>query len=216
MTPIRILAALALTASISACATTESVTRGAPLDTLRAPAQAATLTAPALNVAEVVVEVPDTLRVSEANMYYPGGDIVWREDPVGNRHAQVQAIVAAGLHTGLAGLPKGDTPVRLHVEVTRFHALSEKARYTVGGVHAIQFVLTLQDPATGRALSEPRLVKADFKAYGGSQAVAADRRGETQKYRITRRIASVIQQELLAPGSTPTAKLGVIGALNQI
>ena len=216
MKPIRFLAALALTAAVSACATTETATRNAPLETMTAPTVAGQPTAPTLNVAEVVVEVPDALRVSEANMYLPAGDIVWREDRAGDRHAQVKAIFEAGLDMGLAGLPKGDMPVRLHVEVTRFHALSEKARYTVGGVHAIQFWLSLQDPETGRILSEPRLIRADFKAYGGTQAVAAERRGETQKYRITRRIASVIQQELLDPGTATTANLGLVGALNQL
>lgn len=216
MQPIRLLAALALTTGVAACAAPETVSRSAPMETVGAPGIASLAAAPAPDVAEIVVEVPRELRVSEANRYYPGGDIVWREDPAGDRHAQVGAIFRSGLEMGVAGLPEGDTPVRLHVEVTRFHALTEKARYTVGGVHAIQFRLTLQDPGTGQPLSEPRLIKADFKAYGGNQAVEAERRGETQKHRITRRIASVIQQEMLAPGSTGTARLGLIGALNQL
>lgn len=216
MKMIRVLAALALTAGVGACATPETVNRAATLENISAPTMDALPEAPTVEITEVVVEVPQSLRVSEANRYYPGGDIVWRGDPPGDRHEQVKAIFEAGLEKGVAGLPKGEKPVRLHVEVTRFHALSEKARYTVGGVHAVQFMMTLQDPETGEALGEPRFIKADFRAYGGSMALAADARGETQKYRITRRIASVIQHEMIEPDSTSTAGLGLIGVLNQI
>lgn len=216
MKPIRILAVLALITGVAACATPETVSRSVVLDNVSAPTINAASAAPTLNVTELVVEVPRALRVSEANLFYPGGDIVWREDPPGDRHEQVKAIFEVGMEKGLAGLPQGDMPVRMHVEVTRFHALSEKARYTVGGVHAVQFLLTLQDPETGRALSEPRLIKADFRAYGGRTALEAEARGETQKFRITRRLASVIQHEMLAPGSTSTAGLGLVGALNQL
>ena len=48
-----------------------------------------------VTVARVEVRVPRSLKVSEANRYLPAGDIVWREDPPGDRHAQVQAIVQA-------------------------------------------------------------------------------------------------------------------------
>ena len=44
-------------------------------------------------VTEITVIVPETLSVSEANSIKPRADIVWREDPLGNRHAQVQAVV---------------------------------------------------------------------------------------------------------------------------
>lgn len=216
MKSIRILAALALMTGVAACATPETVSRSVMIDNVTAPTLGTETAAPTLNVTGLVVEVPRALRVSEANLFYPGGDIVWREDPAGDRHEQVKAIFEAGMEQGLAGLPQGEIPVRLHVEVTRFHALSEKARYTVGGVHAVQFLLTLQDPQTGRALTEPRLVKADFRAYGGRTAMEAEARGETQKFRITQRLASVIQHELLAPGSTSTAGLGLVGALNQL
>lgn len=209
----RIIAALALTASVSACATTapETTTRNAPLD-----AAAVQPVSVALDIQGVSVNVPRSLKVSEANLYYPGGDIVWREDPAGDRYEQVKAIFEDGLSKGLSALPQGSLPVNLNVEVTRFHALTEKARYTIGGVHAVQFKLTLVDPETGAALTEPRLIKADFKAYGGARAISAERSGLTQKVRITDRIAEVIQQELSNPGSTNTAGLGLMGVINQI
>jgi hypothetical protein len=209
----RIIAALALTASVSACASTvpETATRNVPLE-----AAAVQPTSVALDIQGISVSVPRSLTVSEANLYYPGGDIVWREDPVGDRHEQVKAIFEDGLTKGLSALPEGNLPVNVDVEVTRFHALTEKARYTIGGVHSVQFKLTLTDPETGAALTEPRLIKADFKAYGGARALSAERAGRTQKVRITNRISEVIQQELLNPGSTDTAGLGLMGVINQI
>ncbi len=210
MKRIKIIAAMLMGLAVSACgsADTEFASRNAPLE---APAQVAPVL---LNVQTVTVSVPRSLRVSEANRYYPDGDIVWREDPRGDRHAQVQKIVQDAMVKGVTGLDNG-VPVELYVEVTRFHALTEKARYTTGGVHDLEFKVTLRDPATGQALTEPRLIEADFRAFGGKQAIAAEQRGETQKVRITERLASAIRAELSNPGSHQTASLGVMGLFNK-
>lgn len=207
----RVLAMLALTASVSACASVETATRNVPLDQ-----GAIQPVSTPLDVQQISVAVPYSLKVSEANLYYPGSDIVWREDPLGDRHAQIKAIFDDGLQRGVATLPKGSVPVRLEVEVTRFHALTEKARYTVGGVHSVQFKIRLVDPETGVPYTEPRFIKADFKAFGGARAINAERNGITQKVRITNRIAEVIQKELANPGSFVATNNGLIGALNQI
>lgn len=204
-------AALMLGLGLAACASPETATRNAPLDGL--------LSAPAalpIHVQQIRVSVPESLKVSEANRYLPSGDIVWREDAPGDRHAQVRTIVEAALARGVEGLPKGAVPVVLDVEVSRFHALTEKARYTVGGVHAIQFTYVLRDPATGAALTEPKFVKADFRALGGQAAINAERQGITQKVRITDHLARVIQQELGQAQGYHAQALGLIGALNQI
>ena len=149
-------------------------------------------------------------------MYYPGGDIVWRGDPVGDRHAQVKAIFETAMQQGISRVSKGAVPVVLDAQVTRFHALSEKARYTVGGVHALQFTIILRNPETLEALGAPRNIKADFKALGGGEAIAAERVGITQKSRITDHLADVIQAELTQSESYKPAKLGLIGAINQM
>lgn len=107
-------------------------------------------------------------------------------------------------------------PVLLSIEVSRFHALTEKARYTVGGVHALQFTMTLRNPETGEAYGEPKFVKADFKALGGQAAVRAEREGITQKVRITNHLAGVIQQELTDPTGYHAGNLGLLGAINQL
>jgi len=209
--------ALAMALGLSACASIDTASRNAPLNgPLTAPET--TLAAPVLSdfkVVGVTVNVPYALRVSEANRYYPSGDIVWREDPMGDRHQQVKAIVEAGLKFGTDQL-QGTRPVVLKVMVTRFHALTEKARYTVGGVHAIQFYMTVVDAETGETLIPTKFVKADFDGLGGAAAVASEARGMTQKVRITGHLAEVIKAELSRPEGYIEEDTGFMGAINQL
>jgi len=199
---------------LGACAGVETATRNTPNDgVLEANQPARALTS--VTVSGINVRVPDTLRVSEANRYYPGGDIVWREDPIGNRHEQVETIMMEGLRLG-ASRVQGTQPVIVDVEVTRFHALTEKARYTVGGVHAVQFKLRILDPATLEPLGGTKLIKADFDALGGAAAIAAENRGVTQKVRITNQVAAVLEAELTQPGGYQGRTNGIIGLINQI
>lgn len=211
MKHIRMIAAMMLGLAVSACGTVETATRNAPLD---APDLAPSPVS--FNVQSVRVSVPEALKVSEANRYYPGGDIVWREDPVGDRHAQVKAIVHAGITKGVSAMDPGTVPAIMDIEVTRFHALTEKARYTIGGVHAIQFKMQLRNPETGEAYGEPHFVKADFKAFGGAKAIESEREGITQKHRITNHLAKVIESELTSPDGYKAANNGIMGAINQL
>lgn len=211
-TPLKLMTALALAVGISGCASmpNDTASRNAPLE----PAQAEQIMPIALDVQSVNVTVPRTLEVSEKNRFYPGGDIVWREEPVGDRYEQVEAIFQDAMTRGTSTMKTG-VPVVLDIEVKRFHALTQKARYTTGGVHALTFHVTLRDPATGNALSAPREIRADLKGYGGRKAIEAERRGETQKVRITAHLAEVIRQEMTSPGSFQSANLGILGALNE-
>lgn len=168
-----------------------------------------------VTVNSVVVRVPRSLTVSERNVYLPRADIVWRGDPIGDRHAQVQKIFETALSRGVADL-KGPIRVDLDVQVRRFHALTEKARYTIGGVHAITFDLAIKDPETGELLVPVRRIRADLEAFGGQQAILADARGETQKVRITNHLAEVIREELSNPEGYRNASLGFIQLLNNI
>ncbi len=168
-----------------------------------------------IHVAQVNVTVPERLRVSEANRYYPTADIVWREDPIGDRHAQVATIVQDALTVGTQAF-QGPRAVILDVEVTRFHALTEKARYTVGGVHNIIFNLVLRDAQTGLPMSEPHLVEVDLDAFGGQQAIDAEALGLTQKVRISNHLAEVIRQELTRPEGYRNARLGFFQMINKI
>lgn len=153
---------------------------------------------PSFSVNEVRVVVPRSLTVSEANAYYPRADIVWRGDPPGDRYTQVTEIVRDGLTRG-AGRVRGARPVNVDVTVNEFHALTEKARYTVGGWHVIRFTMVLTDPQTGVPLTVPRRVNATLEAFGGEEALAAERQGITQRARIEAHLAQVIQQELARP-----------------
>lgn len=220
--------ALAAAVGLSACAPSELPKGSDGLDTAsRAAPVEPTISTPTdvsgdapnaflgdFNVVAVTVNVPKTLVVSEANRYLPNGDIVWREDPPGDRHDQVRAIFAAAMEDGIAELD-GSKDVILDVAVTRFHALTEKARYSVGGVHALQFSIRLRDAASGDVIAEPKFIKADFEAFGGQEALAAEAKGLTQKVRITQHLAAVIREELGDPDGFTPRQNGLIGALNQ-
>lgn len=207
----KIIAAMVMGLSVAGCAAPETATRNAPLE-----APAARVSAPVYAIQDIRVSVPKSLKVSEANRYFPSGDIVWREDPIGDRHAQVKAIFETGLGQGIRAMQPGNVPAVLDVKVTRFHALTEKARYTTGGVHSLQFHVVLRNPETGLAYGESQFVKADFKALGGEAAIKAEARGVTQKYRITNHLAKVIQSQLTSPDGYKAANLGLIGALEKL
>ncbi|MBY5988901.1 DUF6778 family protein [Roseovarius atlanticus] len=207
----RAICALIVALTAAGCSAPETATRNAPLDTTPA-----IISVPSYDIQDIRVSVPKSLKVSEANRYYPGGDIVWREDPAGDRHAQVKAIFEDAMRQGVDAMRPGKVPAILDIQVTRFHALTEKARYTVGGVHSLQLHMLLRDPETGLAFGEPQFVKADFKALGGQAAIKAESKGLTQKYRITTHLASVIQRQLGSPNGYQAPSLGLMGALNQL
>lgn len=189
---IRLSAALAAVAILGACATSTPATRNEPAG---APVVNQTLDVMSAGwtVKDVRVLVPGKLNVSEANVYYPIADIVWREDPYGDRHAQVARILDDGLSNGLAHL-KGSRQVYMDVVLSRFHSLTEKTRYSVGGVHNIIFTLKVTDAATGQTIYGPKKMDGSLKAFGGSKAVASERRGETQKIRILSNLSSLMRQ----------------------
>ena len=222
MTVVKLISVLSLSALLAACGSQQTTTRAAPgqkasggVTTLSFAAADAPKTAlPPVSVHKISIDVPRSLEVSEANRYLPAGDIVWREDPAGDRYAQVEAIFDAGFKKGTQSL-NGGTPVSLYVQVMRFHALTEKARYSTGGVHSIKFGLAVRDLNSGRIIGEPRIIEADLKAFGGNAALAAEAEGRTQKTRITDHLATVIQEELTQEEGHKNARLGIIQELNK-
>ncbi|MHA6323461.1 DUF6778 family protein [Roseivivax sp. CAU 1753] len=214
----RILAFAALL-GLTACGGMETASRNAIGENLP-PAQYEPQSAQPQTLAPVTlvgfeVSVPDSLKVSEVNGYIPRGDIVWRGDPRGDRYAQVKAIFEASLMESAADLTEG-VPVNVKVVVRRFHALTEKARYTTGGIHNIVFDVAIYHSVTGELLRPIKTVKADLKAYGGSSAIAADARGETQKVRITEHLRQTFLAELTVAAGHQNASLGVIQAMNYV
>lgn len=207
MNILRNVAALSLLVGLSACGGMDVPTRNSPLESTAGIGAVVQSARPAVaqpvRVTALTVSVPQSLKVSEANVYYPAGDIVWRGEPRGDRHAQVGAIFEESLRAASTGLT-GGRDVTAEIQVKRFHALTEKTRYSVGGVHAIRFDLTLRDAQTGVVIDGPREIRADLKAYGGERALAAEAQGLTQRVRITRHLANVIASELRQPGTAPS------------
>ncbi|MEP3636302.1 MAG: DUF6778 family protein [Paracoccaceae bacterium] len=146
-------------------------------------------------VKSVLVYIGQDIVVSERESFYPGGDIVWRGDPPGDRVQQVKDIFKTAFTQGSRGL-NGSRNIVLQVDVRRFHSLTDKARIAVGGVHSITFALQKRDAVTGEAVGKGKLIRADLKALGGDDALAAARLGQTQKVRITDHLADVIRTEL--------------------
>ena len=121
-----------------------------------------------LKVVAVEVVVPaDAPRLRESTSFYPMfTDIVWRGDPIGDRHAQVAAIFEE------AGGPRrrrrrrrarGD---RRRVTLERFHGVTERTRFTVGGFYTIRFWLTYRDAATGAPIGEPSARRREPRRAG--------------------------------------------------
>lgn len=203
---------LGLGAMVSACASVDTATRNARFEP-EPPGFVQVL--PSITVGEINVMVPETLKVSERNSYLPGGDIVWRGDAAGNRHEQVKAIFDTAFTQGTETL-EGVVNVGLDVRVERFHALTQKARYTTGGIHSITFAIRIRDLATGAVIGEPRSIKADLDGFGGQKAIEAESIGLTQKVRITQHLAEVIRQELGGVGGFQNPKLGFMKTKNNI
>jgi hypothetical protein len=144
-------------------------------------------------LAEVQVTVPRTLKVSEAKTYLPAADIVWREDPMGDRYDQVGKIIQNSVIRGAQGL-RGSRPVIIAITVTRFHALTFEAeqRFENAGVHNIKFTAQVVDAKTGAVLVPPTEIRAELPAPSGAAMKAARAKGQTQKSMITSHVAKTV------------------------
>jgi hypothetical protein len=204
MHAIRILAALALAGLMAACGQPEQPSRA-----VVGPEGGLTLATQGLNagpvvrtasfaVQDVIVTVPSDLRASEANVYYPLADIVWRGDALGNRHDQVRAILRDAAAQATAGMETGPAAV-VEITLNRFHSVTEKTRYSVGGVHSVSYTLTVRDALSNAVLDGPHLVVADVQAVGGVRALAEDAAGRTMKVVIIERLVASLQAALTKP-----------------
>lgn len=137
----------------------------------------------------------EDLKVSEAEGYYPIADIVWRGDPQGARIPQISTMFETAIDRN-KGVLQGDTPVAVQVRLLRFHGVTDRTRYSVGGNYNIVFDLTVTDARTGTLLEPTRRVVGNLDAPGGSRAVALERDGLTQKVRVTSYLTSLLRAEL--------------------
>lgn len=165
-------------------------------------------------VSKVDISVPATLVVSEANLFYPTADIVWRAEPVGDRYAQVKSVLEEGFASGVKGMTSGPA-ARLEITLERFHALTEKARFSVGGVHDVIFSLTVRDAKTGEVLEGPRRIEVAIRASGSDKAIAEDVAGKTQRVVIVAGLAEAIRRELaIVPVGLAPKRKGLFAGLS--
>lgn len=208
----KILLALGLALGLSACAGTEPATRSAMMENLTIASQGGpmpqmlpdgpTLLAPKYEVTGFKIIVPRTLKVSEANTFKPRADIVWHGDPAGDRYQQVGDIMTAAATRATTGMTQGRA-VTVDIALVKFHGVTEKTRYTIGGMHEMRFDLTVRDAATGEVLDGPRQIVADVRAAGGERALTEEAAGFTQKVVVTNRLTEVLRRELSAPVTDP-------------
>ncbi|PPB81560.1 hypothetical protein LV82_00769 [Albidovulum inexpectatum] len=144
-------------------------------------------------VVDVKVDVPRTLVVSEEEIFFPRADIVWREDPPGDRYEQVAKIMRDAISKGVADL-NGDREVVVEVTMARFHALTFIAETRApSGVHDIEFTLAVRDAKSGEILFGPEYVEASFPALTGARMAQARAQGQTQKSQITEHVEKTIR-----------------------
>lgn len=134
-------------------------------------------------IADVQVDVPRSLTTSEANTIKPNVELLWQDEPRGDRYAQVRTILERPLR-GLLPEFSGDRDVVLQLRVIRFHAQTPRVRNMFGGAHELEFTFALYDANTGALVYGPAYRDLTFTAYGGRNAVEAEARGLTQRVRI--------------------------------
>jgi hypothetical protein len=123
---------------------------------------------------------------------------VWRGDALGNRHEQVRTILRDAAEQATANMTTGPAAV-VDITLNRFHSVTEKTRFSVGGVHSITYTLTVRDALSGEVLDGPREVTADARAVGGARALAEEAAGRTMKVVIMERLVASFREELSRP-----------------
>ncbi len=154
---------------------------------------------------DIRIIVPDSLTVSEANLFAPRADIVWQGEIKGDRRAQVGQIFKAAAQKATQALD-GDWKVRIEIEIEQFHAVSDRARLIApSAVHNLQFKIRIFDAMSERQIIPTDRIQADLPAYTGTQALRAVRAGQTQKVRITRHLENVLKGWLKLGGDPRTS-----------
>lgn len=181
-------------ASISAVGNVDTVSRNAPLEAGQFTTEALTISRSYV-IEDMFFSAPEDLSVSEANSYYPRADVVWRGDPIGDRVEQIRAIFATAADRNKDRMV-GDVPVVIDVQLVRFHGVTERTRFSIGGVYNIVFDMQVRHAETGEVIEQSRRVMADLSAPGGVAALLQEQRGQTEKVRVTDFLTQVFKDEL--------------------
>ena len=150
-------------------------------------------------VVDVQASVPRTLTTTDRNGQMPNVDLIWTEEGGGDIYAQIEAIMEDSMAAAASRFitsVKGSRPVIIRTEQTQFHSLTQQARSNIGGIHNVDFILTVVDANTGELLAGPAVIEADVKAFGGAQAEALVAEGQTMRVRIVERVSQVISTYL--------------------
>ena len=91
---------------------------------------------------------------------------------------------------------EGNIPIVVDFELVRFHGVTERTRFSIGGVYNIVFTMSVRNAVTGEIIEEARLIKADLSAPGGVAALMQEQRGQTEKVRVTDSLTQVFKDEL--------------------
>ncbi|PRY80408.1 hypothetical protein CLV80_101260 [Yoonia maritima] len=140
--------------------------------------------------------VAEGLTVSEENRYYPTSDIVWRGDAPGPRGDQIGAMFKTAADRNKSVI-RGDVPIVVDVQLLRFHGVTERTRGSIGGVYNIIFMLTVRDARTGEVIEPARRVVANLPAPGGSEAMALEHQGRTEKVEVTNFLTATLRNQLI-------------------
>ncbi len=155
-------------------------------------------------VVDVQATVPRTLTTTDRNGQMPNVDLIWTEEGQGDTYAQIEAIMEdsmAKAASRLRSTVKGSRPVIIRTEQLQFHSLTQRARSNIGGIHNVDFMLTVVDANTGAVLAGPAKIEADVTAFGGRQAEEAVAQGQTMRVRIVNRVSDVIATYLGVDGA---------------
>lgn len=136
------------------------------------------------------------LRVSESESFYPAADVVWRGDPIGARLPQIAAMFKEAADRNRAVLD-GAFPIDVDVTLVRFHGVTNRTRYTFGGVYNVVFDITIRRAGSDEVIEPPRRVVGNLDAPGGERAALLDQAGQTQKVRVTDFLTSLLRAQLL-------------------
>ncbi len=171
-----------------------------------------TFPAPDVTITRVEVVVPRSLRVVEIDSARPFGDIVWREEPAGDRYQQVSAIVQEAMERGVAGL-SGPNTAALQVRVVRFQTLSGRLDATADARHRITFDMQLVDRASGTQLTDLDRIEVEISpqtltplATPAAFGTAAPGQVGGERAHITAHLAQVVRQVLQTPDAYRAAR----------
>lgn len=194
MKMLKIISAIALGLTVAGCASVDTVSRNMLIETPSLSAENRVI-ARSYAVQDVTFSAASDIRVSESNSYYPNADVVWRGDPIGDRVAQIGAIFTTATERNKPVM-NGEVPVIVDYQLVRFHGVTERTRFSVGGVYNIEFMMSVRNAVTGALIEEPHFVEADLSAPGGIAALMLEQQGQTEKVRVTDFLTQVIRDEL--------------------